>query len=182
MASKQHVHYTEQDSEAGLQENMGDEFFESIFALEESQKLELRKPGLSAPSLEVPVQIEGVEFRAMAAMRIYARYFPVIFLAFFMSASISVDLSRLYKVSQLEEMTFKSSPEQFLSLEVKTVCIAASVSMVRSMDVSFSLPAKIDITVHTDVELNHGPTSSSSGPIVDARVEVRSGCVINKGF
>ena len=81
------------------------------------------------------MQIEGVEFRTMAAMRIYARYFPVIFLAFFMSASISVDFSRLYKVSQLEEMTFKSSPEQFLSLEVKTVCIAASVSMVRSMDV-----------------------------------------------
>ena len=121
MASKQHVHYTEQDSEAGLQENMGDEFLESIFTLEESQKLELRKPGLSAPILEVPVQIEGVEFRTMAAMRIYARYFPV----FFMSASISVDFSRLYKVSQLEEMTFKSSPEQFLSLEVKAVCIAA---------------------------------------------------------
>ena len=121
MASKQHVHYTEQDSEAGLQENMGDEFLESIFTLEESQKLELRKPGLSAPILEVPVQNEGVEFRTMAAMRIYARYFPV----FFMSASISVDFSRLYKVSQLEEMTFKSSPEQFLSLEVKAVCIAA---------------------------------------------------------
>ena len=135
MASKQHVHYTEQDSEAGPQENMGDDFLESIFTLEESQKLELRKPGLSAPTLEVPVQIEGVEFRTMAAMRIYARYFPVIFLAFFMSASISVDFSRLYKVSQLEEMTFKSSPEQFLSLEVKTVCIAAGVSMVRSMDV-----------------------------------------------
>ena len=118
MASKQHVHYTEQDSEAGLQENMGDEFLESIFTLEESQKLELCK---SAPTVEVLVQIEGVEFRTMAAMRIYARYFPV----FFMSASISVDFSRLYKVSQLEEMTFKSSPEQFLSLEVKAVCIAA---------------------------------------------------------
>ena len=110
MASKQHVHYTEQDSEAGLQENMGDEFLESIFTLEESQKLELCKSGLSAPTVEVLVQIEGVEFRTMAAMRIYARYFPVIFLAFFMSASISVDFSRLYKVSQLEEMTFKSSP------------------------------------------------------------------------
>ena len=121
MASKQHVHYTEQDSEAGLQENMGDEFLESIFTLEESQKLQLCKSGLSAPTVEVLVQIEGVEFRTMAAMRIYARYFPV----FFMSASISVDFSRLYKVSQLEEMTFKSSPEQFLSLEVKAVCIAA---------------------------------------------------------
>ena len=113
MASKQHVHYTEQDSEAGLQENMGDEFLESIFTLEESQKLELCKSGLSAPTVEVLVQIEGVEFRTMAAMRIYARYFPVIFLAFFMSTSISVDFSRLYKVSQLEEMTFKSSPVSF---------------------------------------------------------------------
>ena len=81
------------------------------------------------------MQIEGVEFRTMAAVRIYARYFPVIFLAFFMLASISVDFSRVYKVSQLEEVTFKSSPEQFLSLEVKTVYIAAGVSMVRSMDV-----------------------------------------------
>ena len=93
-----------------MQENMGDEFLESIFTLEESQKLELCK---SAPTVEVLVQIEGVEFRTMAAMRIYARYFPVIFLAFFMSASISVDFSRLYKVSQLEEMTFKSSPVSF---------------------------------------------------------------------
>ena len=66
---------------------------------------------------------------------------------------------------------------------MKTVCIAAGVSMVRSMDVFlFLFLLKIDITVHTDVELNHGPTSSSSGPIVDTGVEVRSGCVINKGF
>ena len=36
MVSKQHVHHTEQDSEAGLQENMGDEFLRSIFTLEES--------------------------------------------------------------------------------------------------------------------------------------------------
>ena len=86
MASKQHVHYTEQDSEAGLQENMGDEFLESIFTLEKSQKLELCKSGLS-PTVEVLVPIEGVEFRKMATMCIYARYFPT-FLAFFMSASI----------------------------------------------------------------------------------------------
>ena len=97
MASKQHVHYTEQDSEAGLQENMGDEFLESIFTLEESQKLELRKSGLSAPTVEVPVQIEGVEFRTMAAMRIYARYLPVIFLAFFMSTSILVGFLSSWK-------------------------------------------------------------------------------------
>ena len=90
MASKQHAHYTEQDSEAGMQENMGDEFLESIFTLEESQKLELCK---SAPTVEVLVQIEGVEFRTMAAMRIYARYFHVTFLAFFY---VSIYLSRLF--------------------------------------------------------------------------------------
>ena len=93
MASKQHAHYTEQDSEAGMQENMGDEFLESIFTLEESQKLQLCKSGLSAPTVEVLVQIEGVEFRTMAAMRIYARYFHVTFLAFFY---VSIYLSRLF--------------------------------------------------------------------------------------
>ena len=36
MVSKQHVHHTEQDSEAGLQDNMGDYFLGSIFTLEES--------------------------------------------------------------------------------------------------------------------------------------------------
>ena len=36
MASKQYLHHTEQDSEAELQENMGDEFVRSIFTLEES--------------------------------------------------------------------------------------------------------------------------------------------------
>ena len=111
MVSKQHVHHTEQDSEADLQENVVDEFLESTFTLEEIQKLELRKSGLSAPTVEVPVQIEGVGFRTMAGMRIYTHYFPVIFLAFVMSASILVDFSRLYKVPHLEETIFKSSPE-----------------------------------------------------------------------
>ena len=63
-------------------------FLSPFFTLEESQKLELCKSGLSAPTVEVLVQVEGVEFRTMAAMRIYARYFPVTFLAFFMSSSI----------------------------------------------------------------------------------------------
>ena len=43
---------------------------------------------VSTPTVEVLVQIEGVELRTMAAMRIYARYFPVTCLAFFMSAFI----------------------------------------------------------------------------------------------
>ena len=38
MASKQHVHHTEQDSETGLQDNTADEYLGSIFATEESQK------------------------------------------------------------------------------------------------------------------------------------------------
>ena len=45
--------------------------------------------------------------RTMAAMPIFARYFPVIFLALFMSASILVDFSRLYKVSHFEEATLR---------------------------------------------------------------------------
>ena len=60
--------------------------------------------------------------RTMAAMPIYARYFPVIFLA----------LSRLFSFLQsfsLGRSDFKSSPEQFLSLEAKAVCIAAGVLM-----------------------------------------------------
>ena len=38
MASKQHVHHTEQDSETRLQDNTADEYLGSIFATEESQK------------------------------------------------------------------------------------------------------------------------------------------------
>ena len=45
--------------------------------------------------------------RTMAAMPIYARYFPVLFLALFMSASILVDFSRLYKVSHFEVATLR---------------------------------------------------------------------------
>ena len=62
MASKQHVHHTEQDSEAGVLDYAGDEFLGSIFTLEENQKSEPCKAGLSAPAVKVPVQIEEVEF------------------------------------------------------------------------------------------------------------------------
>ena len=65
----------------------------------------------------------------MAAVRIYAGYFPVIFLALFTSASILVDFSRLYKVFSLGRSDSKSSPGQFLSLEAKAVFIAAGVLM-----------------------------------------------------
>ena len=64
----------------------------------------------------------------MAAVRIYARYFPVIFLALFTSASILVDFSRLYKVFHLEEATLRVHQGIFL-LGAKAVFIAAGVLM-----------------------------------------------------
>ena len=67
--------------------------------------------------------------RTMAAMPIYARYFPVIFLAFFY---VNIYFSRLFSFLQsfsLGRSDFKSSPEQFLSLEAKAICIAAGVLM-----------------------------------------------------
>ena len=57
--------------------------------------------------------------RTMAAMPIYAHYFPVIFLALFMSASILVDFSRLYKVSHLEEATLRVHQISFFRLKRK---------------------------------------------------------------
>ena len=57
--------------------------------------------------------------RTMAAMPIYARYFPVIFLALFMSASILVDFSRFYKVSHLEEATLRVHQSSFFRLKRK---------------------------------------------------------------
>ena len=43
-------------------DNAEDEFLGSIFTLEENQKSEPCKAGLSAPAVKVPVQIEEVEF------------------------------------------------------------------------------------------------------------------------
>ena len=57
--------------------------------------------------------------RTMAAMPFYARYFPVIFLALFMSTSILVDFSRLYKVSHLEEATLRVHQSSFFRLKRK---------------------------------------------------------------
>ena len=57
--------------------------------------------------------------RTMAAMPIYARYFPVIFLALFMSTSILVDFSRFYKVSHLEEATLRVHQSSFFRLKRK---------------------------------------------------------------
>ena len=65
----------------------------------------------------------------MAAVRIYARYFPVIFLALFTSASILVDFSRLYKVFHLEEATLRVHQGSFSRLKRKLFFIAAGVLM-----------------------------------------------------
>ena len=53
-----------------------------------------------------PLDIAG-QIVCAEQLSIYARYFPVIFLALFMSASILVDFSRLYKVSHFEEATLR---------------------------------------------------------------------------
>ena len=57
--------------------------------------------------------------RTMATMPFYARYFPVIHLALFMSTSILVDFSRLYKVSHLEEATLRVHQSSFFRLKRK---------------------------------------------------------------
>ena len=66
------------------------------------------------------------EFKGLLPRRLLV--FPVLFLALFMSASILVDFSRLFSFS-LGRSDFKSSPEQFVSLEAKAVCIAAGMLM-----------------------------------------------------
>ena len=67
--------------------------------------------------------------RTMAAMRAYARYFPVILPAlFFVRIYFSRHFSSLQSFS-LGRSDLKSSPEKFLSLKTKAVCIAAGVLM-----------------------------------------------------
>ena len=66
--------------------------------------------------------------RTMATMPFYARYFPVIHLALFMSTSILVDFSRLYKVSHLEEATLRVHQSSFFRLKqmlfvLRLVCL-----------------------------------------------------------
>ena len=64
-----------------------------------------------------------------AAMRIHARHFSFIFLAFFMLTYMSVDFLHLNKAPHLEEATFTSSPRRFPSLKAKAVCIKDGVFM-----------------------------------------------------
>ena len=64
--------------------------------------VEISFPSYAGAPLDIAGQIVCTE-----QLFIYARYFPVIFLALFMSASILVDFSRLYKVSHFEEATLR---------------------------------------------------------------------------
>ena len=67
--------------------------------------------------------------QTMAAMCIYAHYFCVVFsCAFYVSICFSQLFLSLQSFS-LVGSDFKSSPEQFPSLEAKAVCIVGSVLM-----------------------------------------------------
>ena len=100
--------------------------------------------------------------RTMAAMCIYPRYFSFIFLVLLMLASIFVDFSRQYEVPHLEEATFRVYQSRFLRLKRKLFVSRPVCLWTKHGYLCYSLPVKIDITVHMDVELNPGPTSSSS--------------------
>ena len=80
--------------------------------------------------------------RTMAAVRAYARYFPVIFLALFMSASILVDISRLYKVSHLEEATLRVHQRSFFRLKRKLFVLRLVCLWTKHEYLCFSLPVK----------------------------------------
>ena len=98
----------------------------------------------------------------MAAMCIYPRYFSFIFLVLLMLAFIFVDFSRQYEVPHLEEATFRVYQSRFLRLKRKLFVSRPVCLWTKHGYLCYSLPVKIDITVHMDVELNPGPTSSSS--------------------
>ena len=101
----------------------------------------------------------------MAAMCIYPRYFSFIFLVLLMLASIFADFSRLYEVPHLEEATFRIYQSKFLRLKRKLFVSRPVCLWTKHGYLCYSLPVKIDLTVHMDVQLNPGPTSSSSRSI-----------------
>ena len=80
--------------------------------------------------------------RTMAAMRVYARYFPVIFLALFMSASILVDISLIYKVTHLEEATLRVHQRRFFRLKRKLFVLRLVCLWTKHEYLCFSLPVK----------------------------------------
>ena len=97
-----------------------------------------------------------------AAMRIHARHFSFIFLAFFMLTSMSVDVLHLYKAPHLEEATFRVHQRGFLRLKRKLFVSRRECLWTKHGYLCYYLPAKFDIIVHMDVKPNSGPTSSSS--------------------
>ena len=79
----------------------------------------------------------------MAAVRIYARYFPVIFLALFTSASILVNFSRLYKVFYLEEATLRIDQGSFSRSKGKLFLLRLVCLWAQHEYLCFSLPVKL---------------------------------------
>ena len=79
----------------------------------------------------------------MAAVRIYARYFLVIFLALFTSASILVDFSRLCKVFHLEEATLRVHQTSFFRLKRKLFLLRLVCLWAQHEYLCFSLPVKL---------------------------------------
>ena len=73
--------------------------------------------------------------RTMAAMPIYARYFPVIFLALFMSTSILV--------SHLEEATLRVHQSSFFHLKRKLFVLRLVCLWTKHEYLCFSLPVKL---------------------------------------
>ena len=79
----------------------------------------------------------------MAAVCIYARYFPVIFLALFTSASILVDFSRLYKFFHLEEATLRVHQGSFSRLKRKLFLLRLVCLWAQHEYLCFSIPVKL---------------------------------------
>ena len=84
--------------------------------------------------------------RTMAAVRIYARYFPVLFPTLFMSASILVDFSRLYKVFDLKVATLRVHQSSFFRLKRKLFVLQLVCLWTKHEYLCFSLPIKLTST------------------------------------
>ena len=84
--------------------------------------------------------------RTMAAVRLYARYFLVLFPTLFMSASILVDFSRLYKVFHLKVATLRVYQSSFFRLKRKLFVLRLVCLWTKHEYLCFSLPVKLTST------------------------------------
>ena len=84
--------------------------------------------------------------RTMAAVRLYARYFPVLFPTLFMSASILVDFSHLYKVFDLKVATLRVHQSSFFRLKRKLFILRLVCLWTKHEYLCFSLPVKLTST------------------------------------